>query len=240
MVFIKWKCPPERRKATIAISAKPSSPTISVVNDTTNDKEEEDNEQFQFCISLKIIETTRPGQPITIRTDGSVFAPSHPDGGLDTLAQRTALLVSTSDASCWINLGQFFLHHARPDPPLSPDLKERSPMRLLTIPAEGEVVVAHNLPLARMFEHEGTLKPEDVVGETWRLRVASGMVGTSWWCWGGLDGELKDKRLSACCDWQYCSEPKPTGDEWVTGCSPKELVFVDQTEDATASFRFVE
>jgi len=237
MVFVKKICPPERRKATIAVNAKPSSPTISI-NDTTNG-EEEGNEQFQFCISLKIIETTRPGQPITICTSGSVFAPAHPDGGLDTLAQRTAYLMSTSDGSRWINLGRCFLHNISPDPPLSPDLKERFPTRLLTIPADGEVVVAHDLPLARIFEYEQRLKPADIVGETWRMGIASGMVGTSWWSWGGLDGELKYKRLSAWRWWSRCSSVSaPTGDEWVTSGDPKELAFVDQTEDAT--FRFVE
>jgi len=235
MVFVKFRCPPERRQATIAVSAKPSSPTISV---NTNE-EEEVKDQFQFCISLRIIETARPGQPITIRTDHSVFAPSHPDGGLDTLARKTAILISTSSDSRKIDLGQFISHYASPDPPLSPDLKKRVPLRLLTIPADGEVVIAHDLPLARMFEHEGRLKPADVADETWRLKIAGGAIGTSWWCWGGLDGELRDKRL---CVWreglQHQTTPKPTDEDWVVGRDPMELVFEDKTEDA--SFRFVQ
>lgn len=236
MVFVKLKCPPELRKAIIAVSAKPSSPTISI-NDTSDNQE--GKEQFKFCISLRIAETTRPGQPITICTDGSVFELSHPDGGLDTLAKKTAILSSTSDSSRRINLGMFMVHHARPDPPLSHDLKERPSTQLLTIPAEGEVVITHDLPLARMFKHEDLLKPTDIVDETWRLTMAGGAIGTSWWCWGGLEGELEDRRLSA---WReglnYQSTPKPMGDEWVVGRDPRELVFEDQTEDA--SFRFVQ
>jgi hypothetical protein len=243
MVFMKWKCPPERRKAVIAVSAKPSASTISV-NDPATNAEEERKEPFKLLISLRIVETAQPGQAITICADGSVFALSHPDDdddldSLDMLALKKASLASTSDASRRINLGMFILHQQRPDPERSSDLKERPMTQLLTIPAEGEVVIAHDLPLARMFKHEGTLKPADVVGETWRPKIFEGAVGTSWWCWGSLDGELKDKRLSA---WReglgHQSTPKPTADEWVLGRHPMELVFEDRTEDA--SFRFVE
>jgi hypothetical protein len=237
MVFMKWKCPPERRKAIIAVSAKPSAPTISV-NDTTNE-DEEGKEPFKLCISLRIVETTQPGQAITICTDGSVFARAHPDGGLDTLAQRRACLASASENTRSINLGMYMIHHARPDPDRSSDLKERPETQLLTIPAEGEVVISHNLPLARMFQHEKSLKPADVVGETWRPMIFDGAIGTGWWCWGGLDGELKDKRLSA---WRegLGYTPKPTGDEWVYGRHPMELVFEDRTESEDASFQFVQ
>ena len=236
MVFMKWKCPPERRKAIIAISAKTSAPTISV-NDTTN--AEEEREHFKLCISLRIAETTQPGQAITICTNGSVFAKSHPEGGLDTLAQKKASLSSTSDNSRGIQLGMFIIHRRRPDPERSSDLKERPWTQLLTIPAEGEVVITHDLPLARMFKYEQRLKPAGVVGETWRANIGDGGIGTRWWCWGSLDGELKDKRLSARRDGiEHHTTPKPMGDEWVLGRHPMELVFEDRTEDA--SFRFVE
>jgi hypothetical protein len=199
----------------------------------------------RLLISLRIVETTQPGQAITICTDNSVFALSHPDDdddddddSLDMLALKKASLASTSDASRHINLGMFNLHQ-RPDPEQSSDLRQRPATQLLTIPAQGEVVIAHDLPLARMFKHEGTLKPADVVGETWRPKIFGGAVGTSWWCWGGLDGELKDKRLSAWREWlNHQSTLKQTGEEWVLGRHPMELVFEDRTEDA--SFRFVE
>jgi hypothetical protein len=133
----------------------------------------------------------------------------------------------------------FIVHRRRPDPERSSDLKERPWTQLLTIPAEGEVVITHDLPLARMFKYEQRLKPADVVGETWRANIADGGIGTRWWCWGSLDGELKDKCLSAWRDGlEHHSTPKPTGDEWVLGRHPMELVFEDRTEDA--SFRFVE
>ena len=234
MVFMKWKCPPERRKAVIAVSAKPSAPTISV-NDTTNE-DEEGKQPFKLCISLRIAETTQPGQAITICTDGSVFARAHPDGDLDTLAQKKASLASAPDNTRSINLGMYMIHHGRPDPERSPDLKERPETQLLTIPADGEVVISHNLPLARMFQYEKSLKPADVVGETWRPMIFSGAIGTGWWCWGSLDGVLKDKRLSA---WRegLSYTPKTTGDEWVFGRHPMELVFEDRTD---VSFQFVE
>jgi hypothetical protein len=239
MVFMKWKCPPERRKAIIAVSARPSAPTISV-NDKTNE-DEEGKEPFKLCISLRIAETTQPGQAITICTDGSVFARAHPDGDLDTLAQKKACLVSTSEPPRPINLGMFMIHHGRPDPERSPDLKERPYTQFLTIPAEGEVVVTHELSLARMFQYEKSLKPADVVGESWRPSLFSGMIGTGWWNWGSLDGELADKRLSAWLEWSHFqNEPKPTGDEWVFSRHPKELVFEDRTRTEDASFQFVQ
>jgi hypothetical protein len=236
MVFLKWKCPPERRKAIIAVSAKPSAPTISV-NDTTNEAEE-GKEPFRLDISLRIVETTQPGQAITICTHGSVFARSHPDSEYDTLSQRRASLASTSDNTRHINLGMFMIHHARPDPDQSPDLKERPNVQFLTIPADGEVVVTHDLSLARMFKHEKTLKPADVVGETWRPCLFGGAIGTGWWNWGGLDAELADRRLSAWCEWfSWHAGPKPAGDGWVFSRHPMELVFEDRTD---SSFQFVE
>lgn len=237
MVFLRYICPPEQRKAIIAVSAKPSAPTISI-NDTATDAEE-GREQFKLCISLRIAEITQPGQAITIVTNGSPFARSHPDGGTDILAQKKASLASTSEKGRSINLGMLMLHHARPDQEPSSDLKERPGVQLLTIPAEGEVVITHDLPLARMFEHEDSLKPADVVGETWRPILFRDFIGTGWWCWGSLDVELKDKRLSAWRDGLGYT-PKPTGDEWVLGRHPRELVFEDRTTIEDASFQFVQ
>lgn len=234
MVLVKRICPPERRKATIAVTAKPSSPTFSVGS--------QQPEQFQLRISLRIADTTRPGQAITICTDGTVFAPSDPDDGeFDTLARGTASLTSTADPkNRHINLGHFLIHRARRNPPPPADQKERPSTHLLTIPPEGEVEVAHDLPLSRVFLHESRLKAEDVVGETWSLGLNDGFVGTTWWCWGDMNGELKEKRLS---DWHEGmrpeSMPKPDVDsEWVLGCNPVELVFENRTEDST--FQFVE
>lgn len=98
MVLIKHKCPPERRKATIAVEATPSSPTLSVSG----------SEPFHLHISLRIAQTTRLDQAIAIRTDGTVSSPSRwqgeKEGGdsssqLDTAARGTISLTSVADPS---------------------------------------------------------------------------------------------------------------------------------------------
>jgi hypothetical protein len=235
MVFLKRRCPSERRKAIIAVNATLSSDTLAVDESKNND----DDPQFELHISLSIAESTRPGESITICTNKSVFAPAQPEDELDTLAQKTASLTSTSDSARRINLGQYIIGAGRPSTPPSADLKERPSTHLLTIPANGEVVITHDLSLARIFKYEERLTPADVVGETWRLKLSEGAIGTSWWCWGDLAGGLKDKRLSA---WReglgHQTTPRPEGDEWVLGCDTLELVFEDQTRDAT--FRFVD
>lgn len=236
MVFVKRICPSKRRKAIIAVKAKPSSPDISM-NST---QESESTQPFQLRISLHIAETTRPGEAITICTNKSVFAPSDPTGERDTLARGTIGLFSASDISRCINLGQFIIHTARAETPLSPDLKERASTHLLTIPASGDVEIAHDLPLDRMFRYSDRLRADDVVGGTWQLKLREGYIGTSWWCWGDLDAGLKNKRLSA---WhagmrsEIMRRPEIVGDDWVLGCNRVELVFEDRTEDST--FRFV-
>jgi hypothetical protein len=234
MVFLKRNCPPGRRKAIIAVDAILSSATLAVGGTETVGQ----GARFELRISLSIAESTRPGEAITICTDKSVFAPAQPEDELDTLAQKTASLVSTSDSTRRINLGQYIIGAGRRRTPPPADLKERPLTHLLTIPADGEVVVVHDLSPARVFKYEDRLTPADVVGEIWRLQLSEGTIGTPWWCWGDLASDLKDKRLSA---WReglnHQTTPRPEGDEWVLGCDTLELVFEDRTQDAT--FRFV-
>lgn len=238
MVLLKRICPPERRKAVIAVSASPSR-TQHSINGTS---------QFQIVISLRIASTTQPGQALTISTNGTVFAQSASDSTIDTLARGSAYLVSATNQARRINLGNSRTndlsgHGGAVSRPA--DLKQRLPAHLLTIPAEGEVKVTQNLPISRIFQYEQVLTPQDVVGEDWRLGVQDGYVGTTWWCWGDLDGNLIDSKLS---EWHEGMRPgngvqKPdvTGLEsgkWVVGCDPIELVFENQKSDDT--FRFVD
>lgn len=227
MVLVKKICPPERRKAVIAVSASPSSPTFSINN----------QQDFQLRISLRIAETTRPGQAITIITTGTVFVPLNPVGQVDTLSRGTVSLAAVEPpegSRRYIHLGNFRTNDRRPDSP-SPDLKERPWVHLLTIPAQGSAEIAHNLTISRIFRHEERLTKEDVVGESWRFKLNDGYVGTSWWCWGDLEGDLKEKRLAP----RSYGKPKPDVDDgWVVGCDPVELIFEDHT--AHAEFQFVE
>lgn len=237
MVLVKRICPPERRKATIAVSATPSAPTLSVggSDDTPS--------PFQLRISLRIAETTRPGQAITIRTDGTVFCPSSARGdedSLDTAARGTISLVSSKDPSSRrINLGKFLTNEARREEDQPADMRAQpSAHHLLTIPAEGSVEVTHDLPVSRLFLHEQKLTREDVVGETWHLGLNDGYVGTTWWCWGDLGGDLAGKHLSPWHEGMRVSPRPEVGEDWVLGLQPMELVFQDESEGA--EFQFVE
>ncbi|EJD37543.1 hypothetical protein AURDEDRAFT_147021 [Auricularia subglabra TFB-10046 SS5] len=228
MVLAKRICPPERRKALIAVSASLSSPTLSVSDPAA---------AFQLRISLRIAETTRPGQAVTICLNDTVFAPAHPEGGLDMLARGAAYLVSATEPGRRISLGHFRIHKARVENPAS-DLKDRPDTHLLTIPADGSVEVTHTLTVSRIFEHEERLAKDDVFGESWRFGLNEGYVGTTWWCWGDLRGDLANKHLSV---WHEGMRPeimpKPqVTDDWVFGCDPVELVFEDRTSDATFTF----
>ncbi|KAL8678716.1 MAG: hypothetical protein Q9186_004950 [Xanthomendoza sp. 1 TL-2023] len=183
---------------------------------------------------------------ITLCTNGTVFAPSTPDAGIDTLGLGTiSPLISTEAPDKTIHLGNFKPHAARTSNQKSPNLKEREHLHLLTIPANGEVQVKHNLPVSRMLKYDNHLGRKDLYpGESYRFRLNPDYVGTTWWCWGDLEGDLVDKKLSA---WQEGLNPekveKPTPaqvdeENWVLGGNPAELAFEEKTGEV--GFQFVE
>lgn len=232
MVLIKRICPPERRKAVIAVSASLSHPTVSV--NAPPDPEH----PFQLLISLRIAQTTQPGRPITIRTDGTVFEPSHPSEEYDTLSSGAAGLVSTMPNKQRISLGRF-ISHIKGYEDYPDDLKERPFTHLLTIPADGAVEVAHDLSISRVFRHEQRLTKDDVVGEFWKAYLNDGFIGATWWRWGDLEGDLKEKHLHIWHEGCRRHLPEPEVDNtWVLGCDLRELIFENETKDAI--FRFVE
>ncbi|KAL8883304.1 MAG: hypothetical protein Q9192_007267, partial [Flavoplaca navasiana] len=210
MVLLKLTCPPERRKAVVAATLSTSSPTFSL-------SAEDSSAPLQIIITLRLENSTQPGRAITIRTGGTVFAPPPEGGGLDTLALGTfGPLISNSDPERRINLGQLKPHHLHTgEGPPSPNLKEREGIQFLTIPADGSAQVRHDLPISRIFEYEGTLTKEDLKpGDVYHLGINSGYLGTTWWCWGDMEGDLKDKKLSA---WQeginFGKAEKPTPEQ---------------------------
>ncbi|KAL8669026.1 MAG: hypothetical protein Q9168_006367 [Polycauliona sp. 1 TL-2023] len=240
MVLLKLKCPPESRKAIVAVTVSTSSHSCSL------NAPEDSTAPFQIILALHLENSTQPGRPITICTKGTVFAPSHPDGGLDTLALGTVgPLISSSDPKQRINLGQFKPHYLKPPGPPSANLKDRDGLHFLTIPADGVVEVRHDLPISRILRYEDTLTKDDLkVGEKYYFSISPGYLGTSWWCWGDLEDDLKGKKLSA---WQaginFEKAGKPTEEQiekegWVLGANPAELLFEDQT--GSAEFTFVD
>lgn len=237
MVLLKLKCPPDRRQALVVVDISTSSPTLSLSSPS--------QDPFQLIVNLRLAHTTLPARPITIKTSHTIFSPA-PDSGLDTLALGTVGgLVSATEPDRKIHLGNFKDHRIPRGEAVAPDLRQRPDEHLLTIPAEGgEVTVRHNLSMERMLKYEERLAREDLrPGEKWRIRLADGYVGTTWWCWGGLNEELQGKKLSA---WQpginFERTLKPSDEiveqeGWVLGENPAELEFENH---GYAEFEFVE
>lgn len=120
-------------------------------------------------------------------------------------------------------------------------------MNFITIPALGTIVVAHDLPLSRIFQFESDVTRESVrSGEEYSIALNEGYVGTMWWCWGDLEGEdLKEKRFS---EWRKGWDrynlggvEKPGKDEegWVVVEDLEELWIEDHT-DGRVLITFVE
>ncbi|KAK2612549.1 hypothetical protein QQS21_001487 [Conoideocrella luteorostrata] len=217
MAVIKMKCSPEDRKAIIGVSmtARPSTIHLPSGHKGT---------LFQLVIGLRIIESIRKDAPITICRSGTILA--HEDG-VDILAQ---------DKSRVISLGLLRVRKARTENNNSPNLKDRN-LEFVTIPADGtSVEITHDLSETRLFERSDTIKKQDVrSGETFRMQMDSKYVGTMWWCWGDLDGDLDGKKLHA---WQkginLGDAVKPSVGEiedegWVLGEDLAELEFQDQS-----------
>ncbi|KAI4241242.1 MAG: hypothetical protein L6R40_004658 [Gallowayella cf. fulva] len=233
------KCAPERRKASIAVSVSTSSPTCSL------DPVADLDETFQIVLTLRVENATQPCLAVTFCTNGTVFAPSAQEGGIDTLGLGTfGPLVSIDSPDKKIHLGNFKLHAARVSTPKSNDLKERKYLNFLTVPAKGEVQVKHDLPVSRMLKYDQQVSRDDLYpGESYSFRLNPDYLGTTWWCWGDLEGDLAGKKLSA---WQEGLNPekgeKPTPEQiqkegWVLGGNPAELAFEETTKGV--QFQFV-
>lgn len=126
-------------------------------------------------------------------------------------------------------------------------------MQFITIPSSGSVVVvSHDLPLSRIFKYESDLTKEDIKpGEEYSIRLDQRYVGVMWWCWGDLEGDLKEKKLS---EWRKGWEGWNAGVEelekdvvekegWVVGEDPEELWVEDRTvgdKDGRVVIKFVE
>lgn len=227
MAIIKMKCKPEDRKAIIGVSltAHPTSVSVSL---------ETKEPILQLVVGLRVIESTQPEKAITVCRSGTILA--HEDG-VDILAQGAlgAGLISTSDESRIISLGRLKVHNARSEKDDSPNLMDRD-LEFVTVPADGtEVTITHDLSDNRLFEHSEIKRGEIRPGETFKMHMDSKYVGTMWWCWGDVNGDLKGKKLHA---WQkginLGDATKPSQEEigkegWVLGEDPSELEFQDKS-----------
>lgn len=135
-------------------------------------------------------------------------------------------------------------------------MRHREWLQFVTIPAasaaQPTLTISHDLPLSRIFQFEPDLSKEDIKpGESYSIRLDPGYVGTMWWCWGDLEGDLKEKSFS---EWRKgwdgynfgVDEPgKDVVDRegWVVGEDPEELWVEDRTAgdgDGRVVMTFVE
>ena len=107
------------------------------------------------------------------------------------------------------------------------------------------MTIAHNMPLSRIFKYETNLTHEAILpGEQYRIRMYPGHVGTTWWCWGDLGEDLKEKKFSQWIKDEYISgieEPTPdalSSGEWIVSEPLNELWIEDEGDGAT--FKFTE
>lgn len=258
MVLLKAKpCPLSSRQALLTLTLSTSSPTLSLSSPSPSSDANEEEDPFRLKISLRIEASAQPSRPITIATSDTVLDPA-------TLSQGSmGALQSTSDPSRKISLGNLRPHIRHPDPP-PVDMRQRPWLQFITIPAadadadaDPVLVISHDLPLSRIFKFESDLRKEDIKpGEEYSIGLDPAYVGTMWWCWGDLNGDLKDRKFS---EWRKGWEgwnfgggvEKPEKElvekeEWVVGEDPEQLWVEDRTagagDDNTGRvvFKFVE
>ncbi len=247
MVLLKAKpCPLSSRQALLTLTLSTSSPTLSLSPSPS------DEDPFRLNITLRIEASAQPSRPITIATSDTVLDPA-------TLSQGSiGALQSTSDPSKKISLGNLRPNIRHPDQPL--DMRHRPWLQFITIPADdavaaaaaAPVVISHDLPLSRIFQFESDLSKEDIKpGEEYSIQLDPGYVGTMWWCWGDLEGDLKGKKFS---EWRKGWDGWNFGVEepgkelvekegWVVGEDPEQLWVEDRTagdDEGRVVFKFVE
>jgi hypothetical protein len=135
-----------------------------------------------------------------------------------------------------ISMGNFRVHRARQDGDNATNLLERPDTGFVTVPsAESgeELVLTHEISAERLFAYAERIAPEDLeVGERYEMKTSENYLGTMWWCWGGLEGDLKGKKLHSFSE-GFCmagNEERPSDEEvdkegWVTGEDVSKLVF---------------
>ncbi|RYP77951.1 hypothetical protein DL771_000810 [Monosporascus sp. 5C6A] len=125
------------------------------------------------------------------------------------------------------------------------DLRERG-YEFLTIPGDGSAVtVTHKLDWDRIFKYEKKLSREDLKpGDKFRIGLNSQFIGTCWWCFGDLEGDLKGKRFYAWCEDDF-GDGRPDDDflregNWVLSKDPMLLKWKWSAELDDVTFEVIE
>jgi hypothetical protein len=225
----------------IEVRMRPSSPTISLSSD---------GDGFEIIMELRLASSAQEGRrPITVALDGSCFEEHEPGaGGFDAMAQgRIDGLFRAEDAlpTCpAMRLGNFRVNSRAPAD-WTADLRERG-TQLLTLPGDGSpATVHHRLDWGRIFKYAEMITKDDLQpGQRFKARINPRSMITSWWSWGDIDGDLKDKKLHY---WTpgYDHEEKPDEDfiregNWVLGEEGLLLNWEDRTENGWAVFEIAE
>lgn len=219
MVFIKRKFNPDITQATLQVTLS-TSPTLSLSDQEAS---------LAVTLRLRIVHAKEANTPITFCISRSAFE-TFGDEGVDMFARGAFGVIRGVDKDNQatdkrIVLGLFRVNERWPD---ILDLRERG-LKFLTIPGDGsEVPVTHQLNWERIFRHEEKLSKDDLKpGERFRIRLNEGYIGTSWWRYGDLESDLKNKRFHPWVTGQFGDE-RPDDKfleegNWVVGRDPMLL-----------------
>ncbi|KAH8898317.1 hypothetical protein GQ53DRAFT_711555 [Thozetella sp. PMI_491] len=246
MVLLKLKCDPGSEQATLSVRITTAAPNLSL----SSLKSEASEPVLNIQIHVRCQWSTNPSRPITILTAGTILDNKKPEAGyMDSLALGmlgAGLVCTNAQERKYISLGYFRVHRARQEGDDSPNLGERPDISFLTIPSQAsgeEAVISHTLTAGRLFAFSDKFTADDVhKGEQYSITLRDDYVGTTWWCWGGLNGELKEKKMHAFSEGVSLTgyAEKPSQEEiekegWVCGEDVSQLRFVvEEGGDACA------
>jgi hypothetical protein len=248
MVIMKVRHEPGTEEATLSVRLTTATPTLSrsalqssSVPQTSETPQTSTSPALRLQIHIRPTQSTNPSRPLTFCTSGTMLDTARPEHGhLDFLALGSAgpgLVCTKPDGSRKvISLGNFRVHRARQEGTDAVNLLDRPDTGFVSVPSlesGEELVLNHELSAERLFAYSEHVTPADLeIGETYRLSMEEDYIGTMWWCWGDLEGDLKGKKLH-CFSEGFCiagSEERPSEEEmqregWITGEDVSKLVF---------------
>jgi hypothetical protein len=176
------------------------------------------------------------------------------EGHMDNLALGMlgpGLVCKDAEEPKNISLGFFKIHRAREDGDDASNLYQRPEASFITVPSQDsgeEVTINHALTSTRLFAYSKKVSAENVtVGEKYSISLRDDYVGTTWWCWGGLDEDLKGKKLHAFSEgicmtgiYNKPSEEEIEKEGWVCGEDVAQLKFVIEEGGGNCSVEVIE
>ncbi|KAK8118159.1 uncharacterized protein PG998_006440 [Apiospora kogelbergensis] len=239
MGFFRFDTDPEKKQAKLNVSLT-VSPTLSI---------SDPNAALRLTVTVSIASTKHEGWRPRASESGRWIYGHLRAGGFTSLR-------STGDDSKDVALGRGYRMQFHSDSDAEDQLERGS--RFLTVPpserenleaqqdaavTKATTTITHELDWKRIFRFEETRTRDDLVpGEKFEISMNEGSIGTNWWCWGDLDGDLKGKKLHIWHEHEgYYGEEKPQKDNsWVLGEDPMHLDWEDITPEGKAIFTIVE